>query len=60
MRREEEERVLRREKQVRELRSQLEERLERLALVRSDSAPTFLPDNGDGCLISLLGRMQKS
>ena len=60
MRREEEERVLRREKRVRELSCQLEERLVRLALVRSDSAPTFLPDNGDGCLISLLGRMQKS
>jgi len=60
-RRKDEEEVERRrlkEARLEELRSGLEKRLERLELVRSDSAPAFTPDNGDGCLISLLGKFQ--
>jgi hypothetical protein len=53
-----ERRRLMKEARLVELRSELERRLERLDLVRSDSVPTFTPDNGDGCLMSLLGRMQ--
>ncbi len=62
-RKEEEAQELEKRRQIKEvrlveLRSELERRLERLDLVRSDSVPTFTPDNGDGCLMSLLGRMQ--
>ncbi len=53
-----ERRRLMKEARLVELRSELERRLERLDLERSDSVPTFTPDNGDGCLMSLLGRMQ--
>jgi hypothetical protein len=53
-----EKKQLMKEARLVELRSGLEKRLVSLDLVRSDSVPTFTPDNGDGCLMSLLGRMQ--